>query len=218
MEFKRSLIKQTDIFKNLKESNIIYLAEIARILKLKKNEILFFENDPGRAVYVCLKGNIQLYKSNDDGREIVVKLIKPEEVFAEVILFEMDHYPVYAKAVGPSEVLEIPKNELMQLFDNLNFRNDFIGMLMQKQRYLVEKIRYLSTTDVEDRLYAFIKEMYGDASEIKINLSKKDVASAIGTVPETLSRALARLKSDGKISWENNVITISPEWKHNPQI
>ena len=213
MNFKQSLIKQTDIFKNLKESNLSYLADIARIHKLKKNEILFLERDPGRALYVCIKGNIQLYKSNKDGREIVVKLIKSEEIFAEVVLFEIDYYPVNAKAVRPSEVLEIPKNELMQLFDNPNFRNDFIGMLMQKQRYLVDKIRYLSTTDVEDRLYAFIKEMYGDVSEIKINVSKKDVASAIGTVPETLSRALARLKSDGKMSWENNIITINPDWK-----
>ena len=174
---------------------------------------MFLEHDPGQAVYVCIKGNIQLYKSNEEGREIVVKLIKPEEVFAEVILFELDRFPVNARAVRPSEVLVIPKNELMQLFDNQNFRNDFIGMLMQKQRYLVEKIRYLSSTDVEDRLLKFLKEMYGNATEININLSKKDVASAIGTVPETLSRALARLKLDGKLNWENNIITINPDWK-----
>lgn len=213
MDYKKALIKQTDIFKNLKETHIANLAEIAHILKLKKNEIIFLEHDPGRAVYLCIKGNIQLYKSSSDDREIGVKLIKPEEIFAEVILFEKDHYPVNARAVRPSEVLVIPKNELMQLFDNPNFRNDFIGMLMQKQRYLVEKIRYLSSTDVEDRLLKFIKEMYGNATEIHINLSKKDVASAIGTIPETLSRTLARLKSDGKMRWENNVITINPHWK-----
>jgi CRP-like cAMP-binding protein len=62
-------------------------------------------------------------------------------------------------------------------------------------------------------LYHFLKEQFGDAPEILPKVSKKDVAAAIGTAPETLSRVLLRLKSAGKLHWIRDKISISPNWR-----
>jgi CRP/FNR family transcriptional regulator len=81
-------------------------------------------------------------------------------------------------------------------------------MLMRKQRYLTEKIRYLTMHDVDDRFFQFLHEHYGDSSKINLNFSKKDIASAIGTTPETFSRLLNRLTVEGRIKISDDYLLI----------
>ena len=213
MKFAESILKQSDLFKSLNMEALESLAKICHKKKVEKKEILFLEGDPGRAFFLCVTGNIQLYKGTKEGREIVIKMIKPGEVFAEVILFEQDYYPVSAMAIRRSELLMIPKEDFDQLLTDIDFRTNFIGMLIKKQRYLVKKIHYLTLTDVEERLYFFLKEQFGNIKRIVPNVNKKDVAAAIGTVPETLSRVLLRLKSENKLEWQGKEIIINPNWK-----
>ena len=206
-------IRQIDLFRNLDQKNMEILAGICFKKQYRKKEIIFNEGDRGQAIYFCVNGNIQLYRLLPDGRETVVKTIKPGEAFAETILFEKDKYPVSAAALRTCELLVIPKQQFNELLELRDFRNAFIAMLIQKQRYLVNKIQLLSSQDVEERLYYFLKEQFGEASIIKPGLSKKDVASAIGTVPETLSRVLHKLKSENKLDWQGNTIVLDDRWR-----
>jgi CRP/FNR family transcriptional regulator len=182
------------------------LAEICLVKSLKKKQFLFMENEKGFSIYILIKGNIQLYKTAPDGREIVIKIVKPGELFAEAILFERNRYPVSAIALADSQVLMIPKPQFDCLLENVSFRNEFMGNLMGKMRYLTDQIKFLTHHDVEERLLLFIEEQYGYQEEIHIRLSKKDVANAIGTTPETLSRVLLRMKQEKKLFWEGHII------------
>jgi CRP/FNR family transcriptional regulator len=208
-----SYLREIELFDNFPPKTLQALAKICQKKQIKKKECLFTEGDPGRAVYYCIKGYIQLYKSDDQGRETVIKVIRSGEMFGEVILFEKDHYPVTAMALDQSDLIVIPKSEFYHLLDDINFRNQFISVSIKKQRYLVEKIRSLTAIDIEERIYHFLKEQFGQELEVKPQLSKKDVAAAIGTVPETLSRVLLRLKTEGKLIWDFDRISINPNWK-----
>ena len=208
-----SYLREIDLFENFPLKTLQALAKICQKRRIEKKDILFTEGDSGRAVYYCIKGFIQLYKSDKEGRETVIKVIKGGELFGEVILFERDNYPVTAIALGQSDLIVIPKSEFYHLFDDVQFRNQFIGLLIKKQRYLVEKIRSLTAIDIEERIYHFLKEQFGTELKVKPQISKKDVAAAIGTVPETLSRVLLRLKAEGKLDWDFNRIIIDPGWK-----
>jgi CRP-like cAMP-binding protein len=92
----------------------------------------------------------------------------------------------------------------------MDFRDDFIAMLMRKQRYLAEQIKYLTIFDVQDRLLKFLNDQFAGQKEIKIRVSKKDIAAAIGTTPETLSRVLLRLKKEDQLQWNGGMITLNP--------
>jgi len=208
-----SYLREIELFDNFPPETMKSLAAICRKKRIKKKEILFTEGDPGSAVYFCTEGHIQLYKSDMEGRQTVIKIIQAGELFGEVILFERDNYPVTAMALGQSDLIIIPKSEFYSLLDEIQFRNQFIGVLIKKQRYLVEKIRSLTAIDIEERIYHFFKEQFGDNLDFKPQLSKKDVAAAIGTVPETLSRVLMRLKSEDKLIWDFDRIVINPDWK-----
>ena len=201
-------LRNSTYFRGLSDKSRRALAEICLPKNVSKKQVLFREGDQGHSVYHCVSGQIQLYKSTQEGKEIVIKTVKSGEIFAEVILFEQDRYPVSARMLSSGQVYIIPKIQIHCLLEIEDFRNDFISMLMKKQRYLVDQIKFLSTYDVEERLFLFIREQYGEKETIELKLSKKDVAASIGTTPESLSRLLLRLKQDRKLDWDHNKITI----------
>ena len=203
---KAEILVRTKLFENLSAENRAQVAGICTSRDLRKKEILFFEGDRGSSLFVLVEGSIQLHKTTPDGREIVIKIVKPGELFAEVVLFEEDEYPVSAVAIRNSKVYAVPKREFFRLLQHDGFRNEFIGTLMKKMRYLADKISYLTSHDVESRLFMFLEDQYGRVENVKSVFSKKSAAAAIGTTPETLSRLLLRLKKEGKLVWEGSTI------------
>lgn len=203
-------IKQIPFFQGLSEEGVKTIARLAVRTSYEKGERLFMEDQPGKCFFVLLQGSVQLSKMSAAGQEIVIKTVKPPEVFAEVVLFEQEHYPVSAVALVASEALQLRKGDLLALLSEIKFRTDFVTMLMRKQRYLAERVRYLTSYDVEERFIRFIHEQYGELTKITVSLSKKDVAAAIGATPETLSRLLKRLGEQGVLRWEGNLISLRP--------
>jgi CRP-like cAMP-binding protein len=203
------ILENIDFFKGVSKKNRQALASICMPRALKKNEILFSEGDPGQSLYILVTGSIRIFKSAPNGRDTIIKVIGPGELFAEVILFEQQSYPASAAAVKTSTVYELPKRQFHALLDAPDFRNDFILMLMKKQRYLAGKLHALTAYDVEERFVRFLIEQYGRKNEYYIALSKKDLASAIGTIPETLSRLLGRMQKEGKINVKGKAVTMA---------
>ncbi|OGV47076.1 MAG: hypothetical protein A2X46_09910 [Lentisphaerae bacterium GWF2_57_35] len=201
-------LAQANFFKDLSPESRKALAEIAISRDVKKRELLFAEGDKGHSIYLLNSGTVQLFKTAPDGNEIVIKLIQPGEVFAEVVLVEQDRYPVSAVALTDCVLFLFPRRDLHRLLEREDFRNDFIAMLMRKQRYLAERIYDLSTRDVEERLFRFLREHYGTRTDIRLTLSKKDIAAAIGTTPETLSRLIQKLSEKGVLSWQGKEIEL----------
>lgn len=205
----RKLLGRSEFFRGISPRSLASLAAIALPKRLAKREILFLEGTEGRGMYLLAEGAVQLSKTAPDGREVVIKTLRPGEVFGEVVAFEARDYPVTATVVEPGLVLLIPRVQIECLLVDEGFRRDFIGMLMAKQRYLTERILSLTSRDVEDRFYSFLQEQYGRRERYRIPLSKKDVAAAIGTIPETFSRLLQRLKSQNLLSWEGEELSLA---------
>lgn len=201
-------IDRSDYFQGVSIENKKLLSKICIPKNVAKKEVLFNEGDEGHAFYFLAIGAIGLYKSIESGKEVVIKIIQPGEPFAEVILFERNIYPVTAIAIKPGVVFVIHKNEFINLLNIENFRNDFISMLMKKQRYLAERIRFLTMHDVEERFFLFLKEHFGNCERVILNLSKKDIAAAIGTTPETYSRLITRLIQEKRIKVSGKLVEV----------
>jgi len=208
-------IRNAAFFSDLSEEACKRLAEVSRLRAIKKRDHLFMEGSEGKAVYLLTSGNIQLVKTNLDGKETVIKTVKEGELFAEVILFEKPCYPVTAIARTDTKVIELPRVSFLKLLHNEEFRNAFMAMLMHKQRYLTERIQQLTSMDVEARFVAFLREHYGEVASITPDLSKKDIASAIDATPETFSRLLQKLEKKGDFNWNGKSIQVdSSFWKN----
>lgn len=202
------ILAKSDLFRSLKPEHRKKIAEICIPKPLKKREMLFREGEKGYAVYLCAWGSIQLYKTSPSGEEIVIKVAKPGELFGELILFETDRYPVSAMALEPSEVYLLPKFQFECLLEDSQFRKDFIAHVIKKLRYLTDQLYRMSVFSPEERFLQFLKERYGNKSEIRIAFSKKDMASVIGITPEAFSRMLRRLKKEGVLEWRGRRIRV----------
>jgi|WetSurMetagenome_2_1015567.scaffolds.fasta_scaffold03038_1 CRP-like cAMP-binding protein len=194
------LLASSDFFKGISPAARAALAAICIPRALRKNETLFTEGEKGRNMYILAGGSVRVFKSGGGGRESVIKIVRPGEIFAEVVLFEEDEYPASAVAVTKSRVYIIPKRQFTLLLEDRTFRRDFIGMLMKKQRYLAERIHYLTSCDVEERFVRFLEEQYGRKREYRLLIPKKDVAQAIGATSETFSRLIKRMRDEGKLT------------------
>jgi CRP/FNR family transcriptional regulator len=205
------VLSRTELFGGLSLPEVRRVAERHRVRRFPRGTALFLEATEGDAVFVLLSGIVKLYRTTEDGREAVVRMVHPGELFAELILFDERRYPVSASAVVDSEAVEISREHMQQLLQDEHFRNVFVANLIEKLRYLAEQVYVLSSCDVAERLFRFLKERYGRRNRYDLALSKKDIAAAIATVPETLSRTLRRLEAAGDISWHGAALQVTPE-------
>ena len=205
------LLKDAAYFGGLSDNRCRELAAACTKREIPKREHLFLEGERGSAFFLLGSGSIQLVKTSEAGQEVVIKTVEPGEIFAEVILFERDYYPVSAVALVRSVVWEIPRDSFLHLLDHADFREEFIGGLMGRMRYLTGRILSLTAYDVEARFFRFLEEQYGRKDSYDLALSKKDLAAAIGATPETLSRLALRLKKEGRIRWEGRTLHVEPD-------
>lgn len=205
-----AILGQVHFFSGLSPESRRALAECCIPRDVPKRTVLFHEGEDGHSMYLLNRGSIRLHKTAADGADVVIKVARPGEVFAEVVLFEAAKFPVTATALTESTVFLFPRRALRGLLRRDEFRDDFIAMLMRKQRYLAQRIVYLTTSDVEDRLLHFLREQYGEGPVFRVTISKKEVAAAIGATPETLSRLLLRLQQAGRMTWKGRSVQLLP--------
>ncbi|MGL1903006.1 MAG: Crp/Fnr family transcriptional regulator [Fibrobacterales bacterium] len=205
---KSEILQRFSLFKGLSEDDRELMANICQERRYKKKEMMFQDGAIGEYVFILVTGSVQLSKLGPEGRDVVVKVAKPGEMFAEAILFEKDNYPVSGQALKDSYLYLIPKRDFLPLLENRKFRDNFITGILQKLRFLSQQVQSTSF-DVQDRLMIFLKDQFGLKPEIKHSFSKKDIATAIGTTPETISRLILKLKKEKNLIWEGKVITMS---------
>jgi CRP/FNR family transcriptional regulator len=204
----QSVLERSDFFRSISPAGRASVAAICIPKTLRKREMLFHEGDTGHSMYLMAQGVVQLFKTSAEGKEVVIKLVRPGEIFGEVILFQEERYPVSACALTAIEVFLLPRRQFDLLLDDERFRREFLGMLLAKQRYLSDQIYRLSALDVEQRFFHFLREQYGEREEYLIDVTKRDVAAAIDALPETLSRLLLKLRDEGAARWEGESLRV----------
>ena len=211
MLHRSTILAQTVFFQDFPDASRQALADICRTKNLPKRTIIFREGDPGEAIYLLHRGSVRLYKTIPTGREVVITIARPGELFAEAVLTERDRYPVSAETLVASSLFVFLRQDLHRLLESAEFRDDFIGLLLRRYRLLTERIVQLMAEDVERRFFIFLSDQYGDTTDLRLTIAKKDIAAAIGTQPETLSRHLVRLQRQGLLRVEGRrLILVRP--------
>ena len=186
------------------------LSTTQSVRTVPQDTMIFLEGEEGEAIFRLVSGAVRLFRTAPDGREVTIRIVEPGELFAEIVLFERDTYPVTATATKPSEVGVINRHRVLTLLNDERFREEFLRNIVSKMRFLSQQLYVLATMDVRRRLIRFLEVRYGRRSTITIDLSKRDTAAAISVRPETLSRALSALESDGLLRWKHGRISVDP--------
>jgi len=187
---------------NSDEETFKLLENISTIVKKNKKEIFFFEDQEGENIYFLATGHIKLYKTNDEGKEAIIHFVKPGELFAEILLYLRNRYPVTAEAVVDSIALAINSKRLYQLIkENPDISMKLIGMMAQRIKYFLNMIENLTLSDARNRLLRYLKLLADKNKNNMVTLpaSKGDIAILLGIAPETFSRLLKKLTEENII-------------------
>lgn len=200
------------LFAGLEPQEMAGIESCTRRLTLTNGETLFLEGDAADRLYLIRSGRLKVYKSSPLGREQILNVFGPGDSVGEVAVFSGESFPASAEAIEPSEVLGIPRKVLLGLVERKpEVAMRFIGSLARRLRYFTGLVESLSLREVTERLASYV--LYLDSrqaqnGEVELGLSRSQLASLFGTVPETLSRAFQRLIRSGAISAERRVVTI----------
>lgn len=179
------------------------LNKIAVERVFEKGEMIFYEGDESLGFYLVLSGLIKIYKLSADGKEQIFQFIKPNETFGEVTVFYGKAFPAHAEAVQKSRVLLFPRRDFLKAIrSNPDLALTMLAILSERLRQFTVQVENLSLKEVPSRLssyflYLLREEAKDDA--ISLGISKGQLASLLGTIPETLSRILRRMAENGII-------------------
>jgi len=210
------LLKRCPLFAGLKEEDLQKIRAIAILKKAGKKEVLFCDGEEARGFYVLLSGKVKVYKVSAEGKEQILHVISAPDAFAEAALFLEGTYPAFAETLADCQFLFFPKRDFIQLIEkNPRLSINMIGTLSLYLKRFALLIEELSLKEVSSRLAKYLLDLSIRASkngkgaiEVELDLSKTQLALKLGTISETLSRTLAKMKAKGIVGVKKNVIFI----------
>jgi CRP/FNR family transcriptional regulator len=216
-------LRNCRLFAELPAADLRRLADIATARRCAAGILLFEQGDPADRFYVVAAGRVKVFRPGARGREQILHVVHPGESFGEAAIFDGRPFPACAQTIEASTLIAVPAEAFLGLLRGdsaLTLR--LLGGLALWVRRLVDLVEDLSLRDVQARLAGFLLREAAARSldlrsgaRIPIGTTKALLARRLGTVGETLSRALHKLQKDGAIRVSGrDVLVIAPERLH----
>ncbi len=186
--------------------------------KYKKKQLIYTEGNHALRLFYIEKGKVKTYKTNDDGKELVIGLYNEGDFFGYVALLEGTTYKETAEAMEESEIAVIPKEEFEQLVNsNRDVMQKFIRLLAknvsEKEQQLLSIAYNSLRKKVADALITLSTKYKGANDDYVIDLSRENLANIAGTAKESLIRTLSDFKDEKLIDITGGDIKILDEKK-----
>jgi len=205
-------IARVPLFEGLPLPQIEDLAMIVTDQVFRKGETIFSEGEDGNGFYVVITGRIKIFKLSPDGKEQILHFFGPGEPFGEVPVFTGQHFPANAAAIEESRVFFFPRKSFVELIKrNPSLALNMLAVLSKRLRRFAALIDDLSLKEVPGRLAAYLlylSDQNKGSKDLDLTITKAQLASLLGTIPETLSRILGKLSSQGLIETDGRRIRI----------
>jgi len=212
------VLKESFYFKGLSSELLQELFSLATLKRYDKNQEIFSEGERALGFFLILEGNIKIYKFSPKGKEQIIHLLGPGDVFAEAVLSGLETYPAYALALTPSKLAFFEKARFLQLIQRKpELALNLIGLFSMKLWDLVRNIENLTLRKAGERLQHFLWELSeeGDKPSFELKVNKSHLALLLGITPETLSRLFQRFRDEGLLEIEGRRIDLKnlEKWK-----
>ncbi|MBC7221873.1 Crp/Fnr family transcriptional regulator [Candidatus Bipolaricaulota bacterium] len=208
------------LFSGLSEAARMELASLMRPLELDEGELVFYEGLPAHGLYILCEGKIKVAKRLKGGRSQILKLLAPGEVLGEKTLFDQETYTCYAKALEPSRLMFIAREDFlafMRKYPDVAFR--LIEKLSRELKAFGDKLVEISAYSAKERMARVLLELaraFGqrtpDGLDLGVELSRSEIAEMAGVTTETAVRILSEFKERGLLALPGRrIVILKPE-------
>ena len=200
------------IFQGLPGQQIEQVKDVAVSRNYARSEIVFMEQDKGNGFYLVAEGMVKVFKVSPSGKEQILHVFGPGEPFGEVPVFSGKRFPANAETIRKSRLLFFPRTAFLDLITaHPSLALNMLAVLSMRLRQFTNQVENLSLKEVPARLAAYLiylsTEQERDDS-VTLDISKGQLASLLGTIPETLSRILSRMNKQGLIETKDRTIRL----------
>jgi CRP-like cAMP-binding protein len=214
---KEKLLKKIYLFSGVEEPDLEALRQMAVSRDFHRQAVIFWEGKEAQGFYLLITGHLKLVKTSPDGKEFILRLVRPGETFGEAAVFADSPYPATAMALEDCLTLFFAKAPFLKhLAASPTLARNMLATLSRLNFHLTRQLEDLSLKEVSARLARYIlercQETHGRIAAgltVELPTTKTHLAAYLGTISETLSRTLTRLKSFGCIEVERGRITIT---------
>lgn len=212
MKQYKPVVSESTLFGELTEEHLEAILSIAVEKKANSGELIFSEGDPADGFYMVARGQVKIYKLSAGGKEQILHLFGPGEPFGEAPVFSGGMFPATAEASQKSTLLFFPRKDFVNLvIENPYLALNMLAILSRRLRHFTVQVENLSLKEVPARLagyFLLLSQEQDNNSMVTLHISKGQLASFMGTIPETLSRMLKKMSEQGLIAVEGRKIHI----------
>lgn len=197
-----SCITIVPIFNHLADAQMDEILNLTNSMKYKKGEVIYRAGEISDSLYIVSSGKIKIYRLSESGKEQLVRILQAGDFTGELALFNETIHEAYAEAMEETWVCMVKQADLQALLlkypsISIKLLNEFSNRLDQSEKQTTR----FATEKVETRIALFLVEHAEETKSllVKLPMSRKDLASYLGTTPETISRKLLELEEAGLI-------------------
>jgi len=210
------VLRRAPLFEGLDEDSARTIRRQMPDVKLSRGEHLFLEGQEGDRLYIVLEGKIKLTRAAADGRENLISVIGPGEMFGELSMFDPRPRTSSASAVTDATLAALPHDALRGwLLERPDVSMHMLQALARRLRRANDVVADLVFTDVPGRvaknlldLAARFGEQERDGLHVHHDLTQEELAQLVGASRETVNKALADFASRGWVRVDSRALTI----------
>jgi len=206
------ILASIPLFQGLSEHQLAEVRSIAQDRFYDKGKRIFSEGGNGEGFYVVAAGQVKVFKLSPEGKEHILHIYGPGNSFGEVAVFSGERFPANAETLLKSYLLFFPRAAFVALISgNPSLCMNLLADLSLRLRQFTIRIENLTLKEVPGRLASYLlylSDEEGQGDSLTLGISKGQLASLLGTIPETLSRILSKMSSAALIEVKGKEITI----------
>jgi CRP/FNR family transcriptional regulator len=194
-------MKSVPLFQNLPENALKMIDDILIEREFPRGKTVFSEGSESTGFYIIIKGRVKVFKLSLEGKEQILHIIGEKELLGAVSAFAGGPYPAHAETMEKSSALFFPRKEFLSLIQKEpSIVMNMMANLALRLHHFTRMIEDLSLKEVPGRLAAYLLYLCekGECMDtVEMDISKGELASFLGTIPETLSRILKKMSEKG---------------------
>ena len=192
------LLKELELFSELNEQELEDVGSLAQIRKIDTDTTIFHEGDTADAIFVVVNGRVKVVTTSSDGKEFILTVLGPGQVFGEMALLEAAARSASVVTITEVELLVIKRDDFDHLLNTSpGISRKLMAILSRRLRRANSKMESLAYMDVAGRLARYLLDMaldhgqrLGNGWVVVRRPTHSDIAHSIGTSRETVSRLI----------------------------
>jgi CRP-like cAMP-binding protein len=212
----RNILSQHFLLKQLPPHDLERLAQLATTRKFDPGEAVFLKGDPGNAMMAVLSGRVRICAYSAGGREVVLNVISPGEVFGEIAMIDGGERTADAFAMENTDLLVLNRRDFMPFLErNPHVCVKLLEILCRRLRWTSEQLEDVNFLDLRSRLAKRILHLVDSQGEpvsnsrnVGVRISQHMLASMIGTSREAVNKQLRFWEEEGLIDVKRGSITV----------